>query len=66
MGAYSYCKHPECFCAMPPATAREVLEGEQTCIMGHSNEPNRTEKDVIIELVERIEALERVNERAER
>ncbi|WP_157378464.1 hypothetical protein [Burkholderia ubonensis] len=56
--AWSYCRHPGCDQGLIRATAREVIEGVQRCQAGHVNEPNVTRDELLIDLMERIEALE--------
>jgi hypothetical protein len=57
MGAYSYCS--QCYNGLPKATPREVIEGGQYCASGHYNTANMTTDELLIELCERIEELER-------
>jgi 6-phosphogluconolactonase (cycloisomerase 2 family) len=58
MGAYSYCY--KCKDGpLDPATASEVLSKEQECPACHALLfPNRSMDEVVVELAERIEALE--------
>jgi hypothetical protein len=54
---WSYCRH--CDRGLRRATMREVLDGTQYCADGHANTPNVTKNDLLVELFERVEELER-------
>lgn len=57
MGSHwSYCMH--CDLGLPRATMREVLDEAQYCGTGHANAPNVSKDDLLVELFERVEALE--------
>lgn len=58
MGYWAYCRHPGCFEPVPEPTIREVIADEQYCADGHKNLATMSRDDVLLELVERIEALE--------
>jgi hypothetical protein len=58
MGAWAYCRHSGCEQGLDKPTAREVIEGVQRCNSGHDNEPTMTKDELLIEMYERIEALE--------
>lgn len=56
--AWSYCRHPGCDQGLARATLREVIDGAQLCGAGHENEPNVTRDEALLDLFERVEALE--------
>ena len=53
---WSYCR--SCDLGLPRSSMREVLEGVQCCSAGHENTPNVSKDDLLVELFERVEALE--------
>jgi hypothetical protein len=55
---YSYCRHKGCDRGMDKATLSEVLSGVQLCGAEHSNLPNITKDEALIDLAETVEALE--------
>ena len=56
MGAWAYCG--ECNTGLSKPTAREVVNGAQTCNNGHPNPATMTKDELLIDLAERIEQLE--------
>jgi len=53
---WSYCR--ECDKGLPKASTREVLDDAQYCSEGHKNPPNVSKNDLLVDLFERVEALE--------
>ena len=55
--SWTYCG--KCDNGMDEPTLRQVLEGEYVCsICGHNNDPHMTLAEVVLTLLERVEALE--------
>lgn len=53
---WSYCRG--CDRGLPRATISEVVNGAQFCSAGHENTPNVSKDDLLLELFDRVEALE--------
>lgn len=57
---YSYCT--KCDLGLRKATPREVIEDVQFCAAGHPNTPNTTRDELLLELIERVEVIERLKD----
>jgi len=60
MSNYKYCDNDRCMEAIKDGpTTRQVIEDDYSCPhCGASNDPLKSVKDVFMELVERVEAIE--------
>lgn len=58
MGAYSYCRCRGCDMPLGRATLSEVVDDNQYCSRGHRNPPNMTRDEALVELDERLAAIE--------
>lgn len=60
MGCWQYCPNPECGLSLPKPTPSEVVVGERECpSCGTTMHPIMNQGDLIIELLERVEELEK-------
>lgn len=56
MGAWAYCC--ECDEGFDPPSAQEVVDGYRLCRKGHKNWVSTTKDELLVQLEERIKALE--------